>query len=55
MRSNQNSLEAPSRVAAEILAALERGTEDIYIGKIKVLRILLWLLPSVARKLMSQN
>lgn len=55
MRSNQDSLEAPSRVASEILAALERGTEDIYIGKIKVLRVLLWLLPSVARKLMSQS
>jgi len=41
--------------AKKIITGIERDIADHYIGKVKLLRILLWLMPSVAQRILKNS
>tara|TARA_B110001454_G_C12723270_1_gene436154 strand:+ start:33798 stop:34532 length:735 start_codon:yes stop_codon:yes gene_type:complete len=54
-RLTQTQLSSPSDVALKILKGLESRHMDIYIGSINALRLIAWVAPWLARKIMSKN
>ena len=46
---------AASDAAAAILSGLENGTTENYVGKSKLLAVLMRIVPSVARNIMKKS